>query len=965
MRKHEIRVGGLYLAKVAGKMTAVRVDGVRTVTLGRRTSEVFDVTNLRTGRRTTFRSAAKFRGPATMQERGTERECIRQVKEAALLARPGEGIEGAMERVEGAPPFCAGSESAPSVGSLSEGAECPSHDALGHLRPGAALGTPCTCRYGEEVSEGPDPTSATPGATATTEGEQSPDPTLRTSATVGNYSIPTASDSSGAPSATTRVQGATEGEQRDPFASGSASTAPETGSSTHPSSPVGAAATPAGATGGSVAGSLASRIAATRAQRVAGSPVAGMVPNEEQESILCAAVVPGLRVLVISAGAGTGKTATLRMLEQVLRGRGQYTAFNSSLVAESKAKFVRAVCNTTHSLAFRAVGNRFAHRLGGERMRSAQVARILGIADFTVRLPGAGEPLDRDSTEWCAVAEAAGYDEGNPPPDDFAPHADRVKRLTADFLAGQVLTAVRRFCQSADREVGAQHLRYIDGIDEMEDYQEDRGYGEGVRTYKRRSRANNDRVKEYLLPFCARAWADLSRVDGQLPFNHDCYVKIWQLGQGQDRPEITANYILLDEAQDTAPVFLDILRQQEHALLVFVGDSNQQIYEWRGAVDAMKAYPDAERRMLSQSYRFGQTVADVANAILRTLEEPTDLVMRGMPGIPSRVVAEEGELSDMCDGSSSPLPTTWGWKPTLTCYLYRTNAGALGRVMRAVADGKRPHLVGGKDYVSGLMSWCQAAMDLQARRGTRHPELACFETWAEVQEYSKTDEGEDLRLMVKLVDEFGAEEIRNALKDMPPEERADLVVSTAHKSKGREWDTVRLGPDFPTANKMSDPDRRLLYVAATRAKLVLDISECPPFCGGHDSCDTGDADTAGAWVPGLRIEYTAPMPSEADLASYLAARGTPTTPAVGRTPAAPANAPAPTQPAPRPAQALANGNVTEGEFTWANVDGRWCVRGPKDRTGQRVTVTRRNGSKSQEMLRTVVRKIGDLWFYEV
>lgn len=672
MKKAEIKVGGMYLAKISGVIVTVRVNAIRDSIQARNKSvTVYDVTNLRTGRKTTFRSAAKFRGPSVSS------------------ARPNSG-----------------GLTAPPTISVEEGDRL-----LADIQGG----------------------------------EHSPDPTLAIASTA---TVPS------------RMSPATS------------------------------------ATGTSLAGSLA---AARQPTRRVGNPVAGMVPNTEQESILTAAVGAGLKALVIGAGAGTGKTATLKMLEQVLPGRGQYTAFNSALVAESKAKFRKVAVNTTHSLAFRAVGKAYQHRLGGERMRSGEVARRLGIEDFVVTLRGQGAP---DA-------------EGKP--------TDKPRTLKAEFLAGQVIVAVRRFCQSADREITAGHFGYIDGID-------------GVDADGQRGRENNDRVREYLLLAAHRMWADITRVDGSLPFSHDCYVKLWQLGEGDDRPIIAADYILLDEAQDTAPVFLDILKQQEHALLVFVGDSNQAIYEWRGAVDAMRAYPDAERRMLSQSYRFGQAVADVANAVLATLEEPTDLVMRGNPAIASRV-----------EEVASPR-----------CYLYRTNAGAVGRVMLAIEAGKRPHLIGGG---ADVVAWCQAAIDLQARRGTRHPELCCFETWSEVEEYAKSDEGSDLRLMVKLVTEFGASRIRDALRDMPKEEDADLVVSTAHKSKGREWDTVRLGPDFPTANKMTDADRRLLYVALTRAKLVLDITECPPFCGGEDLV-WGEAGLEARWVPGIKITYTQPMPTE-------------------------------------------------------------------------------------------------------
>ncbi len=695
--------------------------------------------------------------------------------------------------------------------------------------------------------------------------------------------------------------------------------------------PASTAPPPASPTAGLAAKITAARTATTR-QR--GEPVAGMVPNDEQEEILAACIsnqfcpdeFGGRRVVVVCAGAGTGKTSTDRMLEQVLKGRGQYTAFNKSLVEESRPKFLKASVATTHSLAFRAVGRDYQHRLGGERVKSWAVAQALGIKDFVVTLRGAGEPLVPGSDAYIAAEAAAGYGPDNPAPADFAPTADRTKTLHAPFLAGQVLAAIRRFCQSADREISCNHLRTIAGIDLP--YVDDEGT-------ERMGRENNDRVREYLGPYLTRAWDDLIRTDGTLPFTHDCYVKIWQLGEGEQRPVIAADYILLDEAQDTAPVFLDVIAQQAHALLVLVGDDNQQIYEWRGAVNAMTSFPGAPRLLLSQSYRFGQAIADAANAVLDTLEQPTDLVLKGRPGLPSRV-AEVAEPK---------------------CYLYRTNAGAVARIMRAVEEGKRGHLIGGGDET---VKWCQAAMDLQSKRGTQHPELACFADWKEVQEYSKTDEGQDLKLMVKLVDTFGAEAIRDALRDMPKEAEADLICSTAHKSKGREWDTVRLGPDFPTANRMTDSDRRLLYVALTRARHTLDVSECPPFCGAEDGLGE-----QRRWIPGIEITFTQPMPTEEDQVAWIAAKNAPKTLAA---PLPASVAQSPTQPAPNAAAGIvapANGSGAGGEFSWANLGNGWCVRGPKVEVGARVKVVRRDGTSSVVTVRAVVKQIGELWFYSV
>jgi hypothetical protein len=584
-------------------------------------------------------------------------------------------------------------------------------------------------------------------------------------------------------------------------------------------------AAPAPSTNGVLAGLLEQ---ATPAAAPAPA-IGGRQPTAEQAAILAAA--SGLAkdgVLIIEAGAGTGKTTTLGMLEQILPGIGQYTAFNAALVKESGSKFKKASCNTTHSLAFRAVGKKFAHRLNGPRVRGDAVARTLELG------------------AWEYTVET-----GDGP---------QTRTMPAGFCASQVIGAIKRFCQSADREIAAEHFRYLDGID--------RPGEDGRRTY-----ANNGRLREHLLPFARKAWADLSSPDGTLPFAHDHYVKVWQL----DNPVISADYILLDEAQDTAPVMLDILKQQA-ALVILVGDSAQQIYEWRGAVNAMGAYPDAPRQMLSQSFRFGEAVAELANKVLDQLEEKTPLRLKGLPSIPSRIepLARPGAV------------------------LCRTNGAAIQHLLLALADGRAPFLVGGG---SDVIAFVDAAKALQDGRGTGHPELACFASWSEVQDYVKQDEGEDLKLMVKLIDQFGPEVILDALRRMPAEKDADVVISTAHKAKGREWDEVKLASDFPTLSKSCDADLKLLYVALTRAKLVLDVSECP-FFTGQDA------------LP-FEIVNPAKPAGEDGIA--------PPTPSAPPTPQA---------------------------YTWCKFgrEDRWHVRGPAGGEGKLVEVTRRDGSTSKKRL---------------
>ena len=65
-----------------------------------------------------------------------------------------------------------------------------------------------------------------------------------------------------------------------------------------------------------------------------------------------------------------------------------------------------------------------------------------------------------------------------------------------------------------------------------------------------------------------------------------------------------------------------------------------------------------------------------------------------------------------------------------------------------------------------------------------------------------------------------------------PASYADVVISTAHKAKGREWARVQIGPDVkaPKQNTegrftemLTEEQLMLFYVAVTRAQEVLDI----------------------------------------------------------------------------------------------------------------------------------------------
>lgn len=471
---------------------------------------------------------------------------------------------------------------------------------------------------------------------------------------------------------------------------------------------------------------------------------------------------------VIRAGAGAGKTSTLKLIARSTQRTGTYVAFNKAIVNDLERGMPMTVtARTAHSFAYRAVmgqhrdGRALLDRLDLPRVAPWETAERLGLQRerVMVEVPmGDGPPLR--------------------------------KVIQPTKLASHVMRAAAVFCNSADPEPGLQHFPYLDGID-------------GRLPDGRRGRANNRELAAFLLPYLVKAWADLTDPRGQLRFSPDVYLKLHHLG-GWGVP---GDYVMFDEAQDASPVMLAILEQTD-AQVVIVGDSNQQIYEWRGAIDALdRVDPLIPRTDLTHSWRFGPEIAHVANVLLKWLDSDMRLVGAG-------------------PADSQVLQTVSSGEPDAV--LCRTNAAAVETILSYQGAGRLAHLVGGSQDV---VDFAHAAAKLKAGQTVGHPDLACFDNWAQVQEYVEEDPGgSDLRTMVKLLDNYGADIVVEALSGLPAEEHADVVVSTAHRAKGREWDRVRLGPDFDLGEGFDfpKPELRLLYVACTRARRTLDVTSCEP-----------------------------------------------------------------------------------------------------------------------------------------
>lgn len=346
---------------------------------------------------------------------------------------------------------------------------------------------------------------------------------------------------------------------------------------------------------------------------------------------------------------------------------------------------------------------------------------------------------------------------------------DEVAAITAT-----VMLNVGRFCNSDQR--------YIRKFLELEDFKGD------ISTYI------NETVTY---------WYSMVDVNSSTKIHHDTYLKIFQLNQ----PKLGYEILYLDECQDANPVILDIVLRQK-CQTIAVGDPNQAIYAWRGAVNMFNRMPkDFKLLELTTSYRFNQNIAQCSNAILKAMASSTS------------------QISGVYKGTAVAT----------RAILVRTNIDLFTNLADYVQTKTPVHIIGD---LTSLYSQLYSAQNLRFNGDPTKrydKQIASYKTWAEL--LKGADTSPELKKVIGIINNFpNIHEIITGIKGISTTaDKAKVILATAHKSKGLEWDEVTLSSGFlPEAFLEMDTSERykflkvgqtgnLIYVAITRAKIKLNL----------------------------------------------------------------------------------------------------------------------------------------------
>lgn len=525
-------------------------------------------------------------------------------------------------------------------------------------------------------------------------------------------------------------------------------------------------------------------------------------PTAEQQEFVNASFA-GAPVIVGQAGAGTGKTSVMELLANSWANYGVtgiYITLNRNVAHEVGSRFT--------------AGNIYPMTIHALTRRIAQ--NIPSIAPLLERV----DNPDMQVTKW-KMAKQIKWVKGftydtygsrfNAENKVDGLGGNQRKHFRPSDIVIRAYNTITAWCNSADTVIGPQHVAKPDNMHP----------------------SSFDEYTELVLDAAWSLWNDdLIQPDGRCTFSHDHYLKMVSLC----KPNIVADYgelfnvrpgslLLVDEGQDTRPSMMEIVKNQLNFMrIIIVGDSSQAIYGFTGARDALPEFSALDTAVtlpLTQSWRFGQAVADRANRVLDALDAVIRL--RGNPSIDSTVETYR-------DGED---------KPVTDAVLVRTNAALLEEV---IFEQKRGRKVAAMTDTNAIIFAMEDIKRIRDGDRAKAGDLRDIDSYAQLLVVLKEGYLSSARTaLLRLGVSTGPEAVIDTMSSCVDPSEADVTISTVHKAKGREWDSVRIAGDaadfIPGASshsresgdidgELTDEGRDILmlyYVAVTRGKNAMFI----------------------------------------------------------------------------------------------------------------------------------------------
>jgi|GEM_PF-792239 len=481
----------------------------------------------------------------------------------------------------------------------------------------------------------------------------------------------------------------------------------------------------------------------------------------EEQIAVSDAIMTGDNVIV-RALAGTGKTSTLlvtakRILDQEPDKRIVYLTFTKKMQEEAKKKFANypnVEVRTWDSVATsQVIGTNAKLRKKSDSGSSG----IIGVRDSDAIANHYGFS---DYGQQVQVKNRQG---------DLIPITVGLTRRKRAALMARIATEFSTGRNPKTKRPHEEINRYVVTLAAAK---------QGISNFDLFSREEVDKI----VADAQRFWNDSFDENSPLELSRSYVMKQWSLtnpdlgtGRGMSQNVDGNDIVFFDEAQDSNPVMTDIVRKQK-IQWVAVGDSNQAIYEFRGAVDELEDMEAKYQLTLTKTFRFGRAIQGIANRFLaahqkrlrdrKTGESPIFSRLRiDAAGQPGELLEAESFLPEGIGTAATRAIKKNGERESLA-FISLTNAVAFERIIEEQEKGKRTGSVSTfkKDLTDMInhAEWLKNGKTINGKEADKpksvFPELWSVASWAELAKAAGgTDKTSDLITGETIGENDGAE----------------------------------------------------------------------------------------------------------------------------------------------------------------------------------------------------------------
>ena len=315
---------------------------------------------------------------------------------------------------------------------------------------------------------------------------------------------------------------------------------------------------------------------------------------------------------------------------------------------------------------------------------------------------------------------------------------------------------------------------------------------------------------------------------GIIPLTHSFYLKEYQLLSAEEKNLDRYDWILLDEAQDTNEVTLSIFREND-CKKIAVGDTQQSIYAFRGAINALPCLKTDYSEQLSVSFRCAPEIIEKVNWALSINH-----------------AQEHFKLSSMAQPHEDRQHA----------YISRTNSSLIELISTAAKQNqlKKIRLLKQPD---DLFKACFNIRKLDNGSRAFDQEFkyfSNFDTLTDLKDYIDENTDQELNAAINIYKKYqqNLDYLYQMAEKLYSNDNGNIILCNAHISKGLEFHEVTLWQDFPDLFELQDnciqdngdpqefiQEVNLYYVALTRCKSVLhDLTATGKYYVTPDKEDT-------------------------------------------------------------------------------------------------------------------------------